>query len=323
MKPTTQLLALLAIVVFAWGCKKSSGSNATPSIPSNVYVAGYSFSNAIYWNNGIIYNLSAGTSSEAYSIFVSGSDIYVCGRYLDSFQVNHPIYWKNNVAVRFTDYIGLITDIKLGNGKVYASGYIKDSATGNDLPVYWTNGIITKLSTFSGSCNSIYLAGNDIYLGGHENGSATIWKNGNVIFKDSLSEITKITVSGNDVYATGYQPKNSTFPYVAVLWKNGVKNLFNGNATTLCYDVFVDSNNVYVTGYEGETTIHPRVWKNNIPIIFQTTDEGGAMASAIYNNTVYTVGKNSTSMSRPVIWANGNPYIISDIWGAFTSIFIK
>jgi hypothetical protein len=106
--------------------------------PDHIY-----FSVAKYWKNGQAVTLSDGSfPAEAYSIFVSGSDIYVAG------------------------YETTPDPLHIGNG--------------NHVAKYWKNGVGVNLTDGASSCeaNSIYVLDKDVYVAGYELGQAKYWKNG-------------------------------------------------------------------------------------------------------------------------------------------------
>jgi len=90
---TFGLVPILSVVIFSCG-----------SSPKDVYVSG-SYNDttsgkeiACYWKNGAKVDVGAMTEdSEAYGIFVSGTDVYVAGRVYAS--PDTATYWKNGTKV--------------------------------------------------------------------------------------------------------------------------------------------------------------------------------------------------------------------------------
>lgn len=88
-----QSTAFLTICVFLLSCKKETSNHISTT---DIYIAGSYVNNleiACYWKNGTRVDLSDGTTDAgAYSIVVTGNDVYVSGYYDD-----HLCYWKNSV----------------------------------------------------------------------------------------------------------------------------------------------------------------------------------------------------------------------------------
>ncbi|HSZ86657.1 MAG TPA: hypothetical protein VK787_11540, partial [Puia sp.] len=100
-------LVILFCTLSCCSCKKNSG--ASPGSPDStavdIYLAGYVFNGtnyvATYWKNGVQASLADGSKdSRAFSICVSGSDVYVAGaEYADGYQTSVAKYWKNGIPV--------------------------------------------------------------------------------------------------------------------------------------------------------------------------------------------------------------------------------
>jgi hypothetical protein len=150
---------------------------------SDVYLAGSQspFSGnqvSTYWKNGTPTPLTDGTVvSEAYSLFVSGTDLYVAA--------NNGItaeYWKNGVATILNtpnSFSAYPTGIYVSGPDVYVSGYYRNVAK------YWKNGTMVDLTatapnpvSFEGATGITGL-GPDIYICGNDNAQGYgYWKNG-------------------------------------------------------------------------------------------------------------------------------------------------
>ncbi|MBS1974137.1 MAG: IPT/TIG domain-containing protein, partial [Bacteroidetes bacterium] len=111
---------------------------------TDVYLAGSQapFSGnqvATYWKNGTPSPLTDGTAvSEAYGIFVSGSDVYVAAN-----DGTTSKYWKNGVASVLNtpgNFSAYPTGIYVSGTDVYVSGYYRDVAK------YWKNGTMVDLT---------------------------------------------------------------------------------------------------------------------------------------------------------------------------------
>jgi hypothetical protein len=159
---------------------------------SDVYVAGYEYKTtqidpthsvtnpvAKYWKNGVPVELTNGLNAAiAYSIFVSGTDLYVAGYACQTMTPDCPraTYWKNGVPVQLTNIpASTASSIAVSGHDVYIS---QDRT--NDTSELWKNGNSSQL-TNSVSANQVVVSGSDVYVcGAMVDGSefAAYWKNG-------------------------------------------------------------------------------------------------------------------------------------------------
>ena len=95
------------------------------------------------------------------------------------------------------------------------------------------------------------------------------WKNTDPVVLDKrFGEVWQITKSGSDIYAVGLINKynsNST-GHTACFWKNGTLYELEDNAQA--YGIFLDGNDIYVTGSVGKVPAHyrPCYWKNGVRV---------------------------------------------------------
>ncbi len=97
--------------------------------------------NVCYWEGTKRFDLES--IPEAYSIFVSGEDIYIGGWYN-----NIPCYWKNSERIglnRDGANNGVVKSIVVSNGTVYCGGLIQDLSD-KMVPCYWINKSRTDLT---------------------------------------------------------------------------------------------------------------------------------------------------------------------------------
>ncbi len=254
-------------------CTKNSDTSAItfPKATTGVFIAGTS-GRASLWKDASVYTLDipniGGNSSEANSVFVADTVVYVtgssycsCGPRAARVTSDSGILWKNGVATKLPGYFGQVIAY---NNDVYVMG---NNLSGQ--PTYWKNGIPVIVDrAYNTTATSIFVSGNDVYETGFETDTisayitdiAVYWKNGTRIkLSTTNSWANSIFVSGTDVYVVGfdigtYAPGKQDI--VPVLWKNGVKtNLpLNLPATTLvsgvkgATKVVVSGTDVYVIG---------------------------------------------------------------------------
>lgn len=169
---------LILIVLGFYSCQKEISDTAARTTEVDVYVAGYEsndagISVAKYWKNGHAISLTDGTR-EAFSypsITVAGSDVYVAGGEVESFNgglTNYVAkYWKNGQAVSLTDVTtgtAFAQSIAVVGSDVYVAG-------DGDVAKYWKNGQpITLSNTHWSVTRGITIVGSDVYTAGDRPG---------------------------------------------------------------------------------------------------------------------------------------------------------
>ena len=222
---------------------------------NDVYVAGAILGitglDAVYWKNGNptflpentyptqwTFDYPVSSTTIANSIFISGSDIYIAGQEISTDNAGYTsrsaLYWKNGNAIYFThgELADKANSIFVSGQDVYACGALEAR--------YWKNGTSFYLPGSNGYttiANSIFVSGSDVYVTGNQPDGepfqtyfgtsrkevAKYWKNGipvNLSDGTKNAYATSIAVSGNDVYAAGYE-ENELGVWVAKYWKNG------------------------------------------------------------------------------------------------------
>jgi hypothetical protein len=255
-------------------------------------------SNAVFWKNGTLTNLSGGTNGDARGIAVSSTgDVYVAGSTDDPVSGYHAAYWKNNAVNSLPDGVSAKA-IALSGSDVYIAGTAGDS--NNPVAAYWKNGVKVLLQG-GFMANSIAVVGNDVYVGGETlNGAAIYWKNGTSTslgtgatgvqngngIVPGFSEITAITANNNDLYAVGVTPDNASGS-AAAYWKDNTPAVLtaptniantplNNEATAISLynaDVYITSQ---VTNNAAEKC-ESYLWKNGVPV--QVNGNGSAMVA--------------------------------------------
>ncbi len=117
---------------------------------------------AAYWKNDSLQVLDipggTGSAGMAYSIFLSGSDVYIAG-YLGTSESSATAgYWKNEQFITLSNVSAFANSISVApNGDVYVAGQTGDFNNGS--AVYWKNGTMTVLAPGGGftSANSVFL----------------------------------------------------------------------------------------------------------------------------------------------------------------------
>ncbi len=228
----------------------TDGTTEIPSVRSifvsgtDVYVAGRDYvlgtdngSVAVYWKNGVKVPLSDGTqAAQAFSIQVSGPDVYVAGDEIKPIFVppstitNYRVakYWKNGVPVELTDgtqEAGALSMFVSGSD-VYAGGFACRAFPSSCSATYWKNGAPVALSTVNGTlATSIIVSGSNVYaLGAQLGAGMLLWKNGTPVTLggSEYTEANQVVVSGQDVYVAGARKAQQGAAIQATYWKNGV-----------------------------------------------------------------------------------------------------
>ena len=295
---------------------------------SNVYIAGWGKNVngktvARIWNNNLLQNLSDGQDDAgAYSVAVSGSDVYVAG-----YDGIKAILWKNSVKQNLGN--GIANSVFVSGSDVYVAGRKDTSA------ILWKNGAAQILGT--GTANSVFVSGSDVYVaglvfdsivGGASYSTCTVWKNGvpQTLQDDYESSFPiSVFVSGNDIYVAGTSYFMFSFG-LPTFWKNGASQ-FLGPREGWANSVFVSGSDVYVAGImlgSGNDAARATIWKNG-EAINQTNGQNDAIAYSVFisGNSVYaTGGKYNNSSNESSLWINGTEYIISGLISA-NSVFVK
>jgi hypothetical protein len=275
--------------------EESVDANSIFVADNDVFVAGqeiirgpqrYDNGSATLWKNGESRHLSDKSDAfgynHAYSVYVSGGNIYVAGYRISS----GAALWKNfdPQPLNNSQGKGCAEAVYVVGEDVYVVGYInaKDiNAKEIEIATIWINGNPQNLSENDSSAHSVcvsndgnvYVAGTE-YLGSGTSGDiylgrllkrefATLWIDG-VPKRLGDGEANSVFVSGNDVYVAGIG-RNAEGQFVATLWKNGNPQVL-GNGTGGANAVFVSGKDVYVAGWERNTKDNniATVWENGL-----------------------------------------------------------
>ncbi|MEI6092474.1 MAG: Ig-like domain-containing protein [bacterium] len=322
---------------------------------ADVYVVGYSSdSTPTVWKNGVKTDLTT-INEAAYSVYVSGTDVYVAGTRLNTTDI--PAHFVPTVLKN-----GNITDLPVmgcdaraysvfvSGTDVYVAGYYGDCAT--YIAAVWKNGVRTDLNLTGtdAMARSVFVNGTNVYVSGYYspndgsyNAVAAVWKNGvrtNLSVEDPLlgsAQANSVYVSGTDVYVAGYYNNGSND--IAAVWK-----IANGGAPTKtdlpdeslgaqANSVYVNGSDVYISGYyNNATSSMAAVWKitnGGVPIKTDLPDGLlGAQANSVYVNgsDLYVAGYYyDGSNNIAAIWKNGvkTDLTVTGSYAAANSVYVN
>lgn len=189
------------------------------------------------------------------------------------------IYYKNNEIVRMeTSATGTIASVCFLNDKPFFAGYFSEkgySEAGETFfpktPFFWDgNSTLINLplpdDVFFRGISCVYVDEEEYYTGGLMD-FPVYWENKELVKLSTLyGEVHQIIVSESDVYAVGFYNKsnsNST-GHTACYWKN--KELFELEDNAQAYGIYVDGNDIYISGATGNVPSQYKAcyWKNGI-----------------------------------------------------------
>jgi len=304
----TLLLTLIALLTAALSCKKSTFVEDSVSIPTTVYVSGYSdaaglLGNGAYWTDGTASILPHSGAIDA--VTVSGKDVYLLG---DS------VYWKNGVALRVSGAVGL-SSIFVSGSDVYLTGFTASSvSSATAAAVYWKNGVMTNLTqtlsnVTAASANSIYVLNSDVYVAGslavnHQPAAGVYWKNGVVNPITGAANLTAIVASSAHVIVAG-----ETDTVGEAFWVDNVADgWFGASYFTSLY--LSPQSDLYITGFAPNQNSSVAVYWSNAGLanwldMNITYVPGGTLATgiAVSGSDVYVSGNNLSGQAA--YWKNG------------------
>jgi hypothetical protein len=173
---------------------------------TDVYVAGFEYETmqtgsttfstqpvATYWKNGVAAKLTDGSfAAVAFSIFVSGADVYVSG-YNCLAQVSGcelGAYWKNGALVQLTSTDQSAADsIFVAGSDVYVADNVSPTS-GVEEAALWKDGVETTLAQSpiaNEAANAVVVSGGDVYVAGASS-FVGYWKNGDFVSLPSGNE---------------------------------------------------------------------------------------------------------------------------------------
>ena len=255
--------------------------------------------------------------------------IYVAGSYLTGGK-EYGAYWVASSSGTYErvdlDNAGVIHDIKVRNGVVYAVG---ETTWGERDPAIWIDGVKTVLNapnndeSWGGATafalafdeDDIYISGNYVSekasLGGVS--SACYWllnddnPQGKLYPLQSgvTSDAYGIAIlNGQPISVGWYQKEHKIYP---AKWIGNQRSNLDGRNDGAAMDIVIDGNDYYISGWtdnkRGATHYYPTVWKNNQnsrktlkegtlrrPEVSSNDREAYASAITVKNGNIYATG---------------------------------
>ena len=172
-------------------------------------------------------------------MFPHVSGLYTGGYQYTSSSVYHGVIWKNNtVLYEFPNYTKIV-GIYYYDGNVYSVGYKYESSK-YTVYVYKNGSVLyTLVSETSSSARpySIYVDSGDTYVCGYYGTPCYVWRNGEVLYEESLGSagfLTDVFVNSNGVYYVG---KNSDDQ--GLIYKDG-EVIYTPNNCTRLNAIYMD-----------------------------------------------------------------------------------
>lgn len=274
-----------------------------------------------YWKNGTVSLLPGGYDGarSVRAITVEGTDVYTAGHIVNPNFWHVPVLWKNGVPVILAsmnnNYQQWGTGLTVLGGSAYVSSYIYggsytavlNKVTGNtvtQIPLPNANGMTQS------EARAVTNNGTDLFTSGSIQSNfysiACYWKNSNTPIllsgATNYAKATAVAVTGNDVYAAGYEGcPNYGCTMTFKLWKNNSNNVTvlgsTGNTNMDITGVALAGNDVYVTGYAANAAGRyiAYLWKVNGAVVTTVqlsdgTADAYASGVAVSGNDVFVTG---------------------------------
>ena len=282
------------------------------TMAQDVYYSGYFTSSgqrfaAVYKNGQLLKSFAfTGTDCESTSVVVKEST----GDY----------YWVENTPTQgyviknttSTPYLSAganskINALTIGNS-LFSAGYKKNS-NGVKVAGYWQNdGSIHELGNGTNNSEALgvyVIQGGALYTCGYQYTSSSayngvVWKNSNTTPVVSVPNVMfyDVTFYDGHVWAVGQTSGNKAVVYQ----DNTLKYTLTSTENSCGYDIKVNADDVYVTGWNGST--HVGVWKNGESLYDHVNGSAGYLRGLWVNtNDVYYVGCDSNN--HGIVYKNG------------------
>jgi len=302
----------------------------------DVYVVGYSkdggVSKATIWKNGVKTLLST-SESYAYSVYVSGSDVYVAGHIGSSTTGStnsKATLWKNGTAQTLSSSAAIAKSVVVSGSDVYVAG---NTISASRRAVYWKNGNQTTLNTptISGSSvtplcygNSISVSGSNVYVVGEARGTsylAALWINGTpYTISAAGSEFTSVFISGSDVYMTAHPSTKATL-FKTTTGSTSYTSTQLASQNSFAESVFVSGSDVYVAGQISGSGA--RLWKNGVAQTLSSNGGDSGLSVYVYGSDTYVAGRGNTTGDGATLWINGQARYLDEGSSMAYGVFVK
>jgi hypothetical protein len=311
--------------------------NWNPSV--DVYVVGTSkessgaYTKATIWKNGVKTLLNT-SQSVAKSVYVSGSSVYVAGAVGAWPQLQgKATLWTNGTEKQLNSTNSEASSVCVSGTDVYVAGQLLPSTSLSQRGVYWKNGTQgTNLAAppYQGSvspvlhANAIHVSGSNVCVVGYARGVYTdgaLWINGTAKSIPSVSNLTSVFVSGNDIYIAGILSSKATLfkTTTSVVNYQQIQNSQSSSANS----VYVSGTDIYMAGNEGS---NPTLWKGTTTgtsLTSQTlSGSGGGTANSVFavGADVYVAGY--TKDNGATLWINGEARYLDDANSSAYAVFV-
>jgi hypothetical protein len=236
---------------------------------------------------------------------------------------------SGNSIIANTDAMGKFNvSILTCPGTVNYSYYVRDNTSSQEN--YIATGSTTSGSTVN--LNTITACGNtsdDVYIAGSIGDTSVIWRNGVPTYLQLVPNhyggASRVTVSGNDVYACGTL-YNGSGKERAVIWKNGIPTfLLDTTQNSRASSIYIQGSDIYVACILKPNNASPRaaLWKNGSITYLSNDGDDAEVYKVFVNGTdVYAAGR---IVTRAVIWKNGVVTYLTDAFtvGEVRSLFVS
>lgn len=180
--------------------------------------------------------------------------------------------------------------LRIGNVDTLSAYVLPGNATNRSVTWSSSNPSVIVVDILSGALRAIAEGSADIAAETEDGG---------------FQAVCKVTVRKEpSVYAAGGDG------YSALLWKDGEPQALSSGGSRTANSLFLDREDVYVTGYEYENGYLARVWKNGEQVSRLEYEGSNTYANSIYveDGDVYACGYTVIENPRqiaPIVWKNG------------------